>query len=143
MRISMKWKELPSACEIFEFGEVEDYSIFISPSTGVGPCAQEKIHASNFEDGWGIWIDGGEDCRRSLDDHQYARSGKYCVRLRDNSETSLMTTENMNLEDFENIKVKFSFIDERPHKFIVIVKQKNKSILFMTCVSFYLFSFLI
>lgn len=109
MRISMMWNGNPEPCGEFDFGEVEDYSIYITPDSNNDPCQVEKIVETNFENGWGIWTDGGEDCRRSIQDQAYANSGKYCVRLRDNSESSMMTSEEFDLSLFENVKVGFSY----------------------------------
>jgi subtilisin family serine protease len=109
MRVSMKWNGNPSPCEFFEYGEVEDYAVFIIPDSNNDPCAVEKIVETTFEDGWGIWVDGGEDCRRSMEDHTFANSGDYCIRLRDDSENSMMTSENFDLTFFETITVGFSF----------------------------------
>ncbi len=39
MRVSMKFNALPGACESFQFGEVEDYTVNIRPSVGDGYCA--------------------------------------------------------------------------------------------------------
>ncbi len=75
-----------------------------------GECSIQIIEANDFEDGWGIWIDGGSDARRSRGDRQYARSGLYCIRLRDDSYSSVITTEALNLENFEEVTVDFSFI---------------------------------
>lgn len=109
MRVSMMWNGNPVPCGIFEYGEVEDYAVYILPSSNGDPCAVEKIEENNFENGWGIWQDGGEDCRRSIDDQPYANSGNYCIRLRDNSESSVMISENLDLTFFETVSIGFSF----------------------------------
>ncbi len=78
-------------------------------NTGGGGCSSVTIDISNFESGLGIWNDGGSDCRRSSQDAAYANSGSYCVRLRDNTSTSTMTTDNLNLGGFEEVTVSFSY----------------------------------
>lgn len=109
MRVSMMWNGNPSPCEFFEYGEVEDYAVYIIPDSNNDPCVIEKIVESDFENGWGIWMDGGVDCRRSIQDKDFANSGDYCIRLRDNSESSIMTSENFDLTFFEKVTVGFSF----------------------------------
>ena len=76
---------------------------------GSGSCSNVTINSNDFEGGWGIWNDGGSDARRSVQDANYASSGNYCVRLRDNTSTSVMTTDNLNLSSYEEITVDFAF----------------------------------
>ncbi|MEM1216950.1 MAG: T9SS type A sorting domain-containing protein, partial [Bacteroidota bacterium] len=72
-------------------------------------CQTVAIDSNNFNS-WGIWNDGGSDCRRSTNDSQYANGG-LCVRLRDNSGVgSSMTTDNLNLSIFEEITVDFNYL---------------------------------
>ncbi|MFT6358044.1 MAG: hypothetical protein ACJAYJ_002265 [Saprospiraceae bacterium] len=75
-----------------------------------GGCQTVNIDSNNFDSGWGIWNDGGSDCRRSANDAAYANSGSRCVRLRDNTSSSVMTTDNLNLAGFEEVTVDFSYI---------------------------------
>lgn len=77
------------------------------PPTG---CSTVTVDTNNFDTGWGIWNDGGSDARRSNRDATYANSGSYCIRLRDNTSTSVMTTDNLNLSSFEDITVDFTYI---------------------------------
>jgi hypothetical protein len=79
-----------------------------NPCGGGGGCTEVTIDSNNFEGGWGIWNDGGSDCRRSSNDQAYA-NGTYCVRLRDNTSSSTMTTDNLNLSTFEEVTIDFSF----------------------------------
>ncbi|MEM9544822.1 MAG: GEVED domain-containing protein [Bacteroidota bacterium] len=74
-----------------------------------GGCNYVILDSNNFESGWGLWNDGGSDCRRSSNDQAYANSGIFCVRLRDNTSTSTTTTDNLNLSSYEEIKVDFNF----------------------------------
>ncbi len=78
------------------------------PCGGGGGCTEVIVDSNNFESGWGIWNDGGSDCRRSSNDQAYA-NGTYCVRLRDNTSSSTMTTDNLNLSTFEEVTIDFSF----------------------------------
>lgn len=77
---------------------------------GGGGCTSAVLDFNNFDSGWGIWNDGGSDCRRSANDAAYANSGSRCVRLRDNTNTSVMTTDNLNLSNVEEITVDFTYI---------------------------------
>lgn len=110
MRISMQWGGTPEPCSTFTYGEVEDYTVDITEAGTGGACTYEVINSNNFENGWGIWNDGGSDCRRSANDAPYANSGNYCVRLRDNTSTSTMTTDVLNLSAYEELTVNFSYI---------------------------------
>lgn len=74
-----------------------------------GGCSEVLIDSNDFENGWGIWNDGGSDCRRSSNDSQYAL-GTYCVRLRDNSSASKMTTDNLSLASMQEVTVSFSYL---------------------------------
>ncbi len=78
--------------------------------TGGGDCTDVLINSNDFNS-WGIWNDGGSDCRRNRRDAPYANTGDFCVRLRDNSgAASSMTTDDLNLSSFEDITVDFNFI---------------------------------
>ena len=85
-------------------------SINVTTDTGGGGCTNQTVDFNDLESGWGIWNDGGSDCRRSSRDAAYANSGSYCIRLRDNTSTSVATTDNINLSSFEDITVSFSYI---------------------------------
>lgn len=75
----------------------------------VGSCTQVTVNSNDFESGFGIWNDGGSDCRRSANDSQYS-NGTYSIRLRDNTSTSVMTTDNLDLSSFEEITISFSYL---------------------------------
>ncbi|PCJ66722.1 MAG: hypothetical protein COA58_04485 [Bacteroidetes bacterium] len=72
-------------------------------------CTTVAINSQGFESGWGIWNDGGSDCRRSRRDAAYS-NGTYSVRLRDNTSTSVVTTDNLDLSTFDDIKIVFSYL---------------------------------
>ena len=81
-----------------------------APCSG-GGCTYETINFNNFNSTWGIWNDGGSDCRRSSNDAAYAVGGTgRCVRLRDNTSTSVMTTDLLNLSSYDELTVDFSFV---------------------------------
>ena len=75
-------------------------------------CSEVVVDFNNFDSTWGIWNDGGSDCRRSANDAAFAYSGNRCVRLRDNTGTSVMTTDNLNLNNFEELTVTFTYITQ-------------------------------
>lgn len=77
-------------------------------ATGGGGCTYSTIDNEGFEGGWGIWNDGGSDARRSANDASYANNGTYCIRLRDNTSTSVMTTDVLDLSGYEELTVDFS-----------------------------------
>lgn len=82
--------------------------ITVSPAGG-GSCTTVQLDANDFESGWGIWNDGGNDCELSTY-AQYANSGTYCVQLRDNTSGSVMTTNSLNLAAYTELNVAFSYI---------------------------------
>jgi hypothetical protein len=75
-----------------------------------GGCTYVTINSENFDSNWGIWTDGGSDCRRSINDAAFANSGNYCVRLRDNTSSSTTSTGNLNLTAYSELTVAFSYI---------------------------------
>ncbi len=76
---------------------------------GGGGCSYVDVNNNDFDNGWGIWNDGGSDCRRSGRDAAYAYSGSYCIRLRDNTSSSTMTTDNLNLSAYDELTVDFTY----------------------------------
>ena len=74
-----------------------------------GGCTYQTINTEGFESGWGIWNDGGSDCRRRANDNQYATTGTYCVRIRDNTSTSTTTTDNLDLSNYDEVTVDFGY----------------------------------
>ena len=111
-----------TSCTDYEFqvqanctGATSDWSSsFVFTTTGCGGgggCTTQQIDFNNFNTGWGIWNDGGSDCRRSANDAQYASGGTgRPVRLRDNTSTSVMTTDNLNLSGYESVTVDFTYL---------------------------------
>ncbi|MEL6862882.1 MAG: zinc-dependent metalloprotease [Bacteroidota bacterium] len=75
-----------------------------------GTCTYQVIDFNNFDNSWGIWNDGGNDCRRTTRDAAYSVGGTgACVRLRDNTAASTMTTDVLNLSQYEELTVDFSY----------------------------------
>ena len=71
-------------------------------------CSYVTINSNNFESGFGIWLDGGADCAR-INNATNAFSGNWSIRLRDNTNRSVMTTPNLNLTTYNEITVSFKF----------------------------------
>lgn len=68
-----------------------------------------ELSNTNFESGWGPWLDGGSDCRRSSADASYAHQGSYCVRIADNSGASsaFSSSSGIDLTGYSEMKVDF------------------------------------
>ncbi|WP_075342167.1 sulfatase-like hydrolase/transferase [Tenacibaculum agarivorans] len=80
-----------------------------SSGGGNNNCTTLTVNSEDFETGWGIWNNGGSDSRRNISDAPYANSGNYCIRLRDNTDTSVTTTNAINASNYESITVAFSY----------------------------------
>ena len=199
IRVSMKYNGIPAACETFNFGEVEDYTVNLGGSTvdTQAPSAPTNLLASNitqttvdlswnastdnvevtsydvyqgltnigsvttgtsfqvteltadtaysftvyarddatntsdpsnpenvttqssgggdstvlnegfFESGWDNWVDGGSDAYRYSGSRAY--EGSYAIRLRDNTNSSVMTLSNINVSSYNNINIEFYY----------------------------------
>jgi subtilisin family serine protease len=106
-----------TACTDYEFqvqtncsnGATSDWSsLYTFTTTGCAGCSYVTVDNNDFESGWGIWNDGGSDCRRNSKDASYAL-GTFCVRLRDNTSTSTMTTDDIDLSTYSELTVDFSY----------------------------------
>ena len=73
----------------------------------VTPCTVTTVNSNNFEAGLGIWTDGGTDCARISG--TTSPSGTWAIRLRDNTSSSVMSTTNINLANYNEITVSFKF----------------------------------
>ncbi len=81
---------------------IEDFII-----NGVNSC--EVVDVEDFESGWGIWNDGGNNCRRNINDNPYASSGQYCIRVQSRTNSSFLTSDPLDLSAFESVNVDFDF----------------------------------
>ncbi len=73
-----------------------------------GGCSYVVIDDEGFESNWGIWNDGGSDAARSASWTAYS-VGNASIRLRDNTSTSVMTTDALNLSSYDELTVDFTF----------------------------------
>jgi subtilisin family serine protease len=80
------------------------------PPCNSGGCTYETINNGTFESGWGIWNDGGSDARRSSNDASFANNGTFCFRIQDNTSASVVTTDAMNLVNYDELTIDFSYI---------------------------------
>ena len=78
------------------------------PPCGGGGCSYVSIDFNNFDGGWGIWNDGGSDA--GIYSSSYAYSAPYCARLRDNTSSSVITTDNLNLSGYDELTVNFTYV---------------------------------
>ena len=100
----------PASCEDgIQNGDETDVDCGGSCAPCETACTDININGNDFESSYGIWNDGGSDCRRVANDAAYANSGIYCVRLRDNSNSSVLTTDLLNLSSLEELTVSFSY----------------------------------
>jgi hypothetical protein len=72
------------------------------------PNCNLPIHTEDFENGWGIWIDGGADAYLKQGGVQ-PNSGSLCAAIQDNTNASTITTIPLNLTTFTGITVAFSY----------------------------------
>ncbi len=82
----------------------DDVVVTVNP---VG-CTYSVINSEGFESGWGIWNDGGSDASRDSN-AIYATTGTYSMRLRDNTSTSVGTTDDLDLTIYDEISVDFGY----------------------------------
>ncbi len=73
---------------------------------GGGGCTDITFDTENFESGYGNWNDGGSDCVRST---TRPIEGSRSVYLRDNTNSSVLTSDAYNLSSLEELTVDFSY----------------------------------
>ncbi len=73
----------------------------------VPACTPTTIIFDDFENGFGNWIDGGSDCH--LYSQAYIPYGQKAARLRDNTNGSIMTTNSLDLSQYDEFTVDFAF----------------------------------
>ncbi|MEP0266354.1 S8 family serine peptidase [Dokdonia sp.] len=87
-------------------------SLNITTLEDIGGCTDTTYDSDDFEGGFSssIWNDGGTNARINSNDSSFANSGILCVRLRNGTSTSTITTDSMDLSSYEEITVTFSYI---------------------------------
>lgn len=94
-------------------GNTASCSFTVTITEDAGTC-NILIDESDFDSSWGIWNDGGSDCRRNANDVSFANGGTgLCVRLRDDTSTSVTTTNALDLSSYSEITVDFNFIADQ------------------------------
>ncbi|MFC2140881.1 PKD domain-containing protein [Acidobacteriota bacterium] len=98
MRVSMKYNAAPTSCESFSYGEVEDYTVNISPAGGLPPVADftadnttitegETVNftdlSTNNPDTWDWTFNGGTPATSTVQNPTvtYHSAGTYTVTL--------------------------------------------------------------
>ncbi|MCO6480426.1 MAG: T9SS type A sorting domain-containing protein [Phaeodactylibacter sp.] len=106
-----------TACTDYEFQVQSNCSGGVTSSwssshffttTGCSGCTYQTINFNNFSTTWGIWNDGGSDA--GVYSTSYAYSPSNAVRLRDNSSSSVITTDNLNLASYSELTVNFTYV---------------------------------
>jgi hypothetical protein len=72
------------------------------------PADWTELSNTTFESNWGIYSDGGTDCRR-LNAAAYTHSGSYSLEIRDNTSTSKFTSSAFNLSSYDELEIDFWF----------------------------------
>jgi len=79
------------------------FCLLISTNT----FSQVTIDSENFESGWGIWNDGGNDCQRT---NTGTPNGTWSIDIQDNSGVaSSMTTNNIDITPYTSVDFTFDF----------------------------------
>ncbi len=105
MRVSMKYNAIPTSCENFTYGEVEDYTINLEAGNGGGGSVG-TIAGYSFEDGLQGWSDPGSDATR-INSAARSYDGDFSIRLRDDTSTSNTVSPVLDLSG--NTEVTFEF----------------------------------
>jgi hypothetical protein len=71
------------------------------------PGGWTQLSSTDFESGWGVYVDGGSDCQR-LSSASYAHGGSYSAEIRDNSGTASSFYSNpFSLSGYGQLEVDF------------------------------------
>jgi len=76
--------------------------------TGITLKGCNTINFEDFETGWGIWNDGGQNAGRN-NNSTYASSGTYAAVIKDNTNNSVITTDALNLTAYNEIEINFNY----------------------------------
>lgn len=72
-------------------------------------CLATTLYEDGFENNYGNWNNGGNNCRRNLNDAAFAAAGDYCVRLRNGTATSQLTSDVLDLSTASDLSIQFEF----------------------------------
>lgn len=137
MRVSLMFNDIAEPCENFQWGEVEDYTVNLLSADD--PCG--IVDSNDGESGFGIWNDGGADAGLT-NNPAFANSGNFSFQIKDNTSTSVITTDNLNLEMAEFAELDFNYIttgfDNTNHDFWLQVSTDGGAT--FTTVETYVFS---
>ncbi|MEM8890403.1 MAG: S8 family serine peptidase, partial [Bacteroidota bacterium] len=90
-------------------GNASAQSSALSVTTASPPGGGSTVISANFfETGWEDWNDGGSDASR-INNPSNAYEGSYSLRIRDNTNSSVITTDPFNLAGYSSIEVEFFF----------------------------------
>jgi len=77
--------------------------------TPIPICTTTLIDDNDFETGWTIWNDGGRDSGRRRNSN-YSNSGLRSVLIRDNTNSSRITTDALDLTSYTDVTIDFTYI---------------------------------
>jgi len=75
----------------------------------LGPQTWFEIISDDFESGFGNWIDGGSDSNH-YSGGTYAYQGNGALNLQDDTDSSVMTTSDLALSGYAEVKVDFAYL---------------------------------
>lgn len=87
----------------FTFDETTSFCVEDSS----GPC--DVVDSNDIESGFGIWNDGGADAAR-VNNAAFADSGNFSLMIKDNTSTSVLTTDVLDLGGIAEVTLDFSFL---------------------------------
>lgn len=83
-------------------------TVFIDDIRITGGDCYRIFDVEDFEEGLGIWNSGGSDANH-YNYASYAFSGSHFIGLRDDTNTSTITTDNLNLRNASTVKINFNY----------------------------------
>ena len=75
--------------------------------TTLSGSSSTVLHQGFFETGWDGWIDGGSDAFRYSGPRSF--EGSFSIRLRDNTNSSVMTLGSFDVTSYNSIEIEFYF----------------------------------
>jgi len=97
----------------------------------IGGGGWTQIIYDEFESDFGNWTDGGEDCLRYTGG-TYAHQGSAAVNLQDDTSTSVVTTSNLSLSSYDDVKVEFWYrtegLDKEQYEFLLEISTNGGSV---------------